>query len=729
MCSTAPRYPICAKYPTLYPPECPKCPALSSSSGCAEYDRLVQDVNNSTESGIPGYSFGAEMRKIWEEWDLRILILYILYTQLYLLMFGRSRRRSNKKILINLNVWLLYIFADLLAAIALGKLSQVKDEGKFNKDALLPEFKEAKICQPNNPESLLRGLWAPIILFYLGGPDTITVLCMEETQLWMRHLISLITQGARTCYVLIVTWTPSGLSVLALLMLISGTLKYAERVWVVKSRTRAISEGLVSPYDRTTIQLDIIDNNTAPPNRKLELKDQTKLVVEGYICFQTLRPHIPGYRVPRGPLDKFIKEDRTPWHIFKQIEIELGFMYDVLFSKVGTIFTAWGFILRFITLSCVVCVLVGFFMVDKPSTKDLKDDVQITIILLLGAIFLEIVGLLLQLVSDWAVVWAWKHPSKLSSPVLFLHEHLISKRQRWSDKVRQFSLLNFCIKYEETVLNRMVQDVCGWGKLLSFNFSLSSRTVNPTLKALIINQLKDRSQTNSGQTLQTSRTKLGEWTLNKYSCKQVFQWTMNLEFGETIVLWHIATDICYHSEEPSDESEAAKIFSYYMMHLLLICPHRLPFCNTGGDFWQTCTNIKDIFERKDVRKPSSRAEACKLLKEIPRKDCKGITVKRAKDLASDLMATEERWGIISNLWVEMLCYAAMQCEVKRHAQELRHGGEFLTHVWLLLMHFGIYGDQEIIIPPDLRGTAQDGTRNFNDAFQSTVGCFDACTGV
>ncbi|XP_052192800.1 uncharacterized protein LOC127801592 [Diospyros lotus] len=487
-------------------------------------------------------------------------------------------------------------------------------------------------------KSLLRGLWAPIILFYLGGPDTITLLRVDETQLWTRHLISLLAQGARASNVLIVTWTSSGLAILSSFILISGIIKYEERIWAIKSRTRK-------------------------SHRRGSLSTKNKPSTRSLL----------------------------------KIEIELGFMYDVLFSKVGTIFTAWGFILRFITLSCVVSVFVVFFMVYKPETIYFDIDKQITIILLLGAIFLEIVGLLLQLVSDWAVVWAWKHQSKLSSAVLFLHEHRISKRERWCVEVGQFSLLNCCTKYEATVFNGMVR--AGWRKLLSNNFSLPSTKAEPTLK-LIINQLRKRSQENSGQPSQISSMKAA------------------------IVLWHLATDICYHSkdEKPRYESEAAKILSYYMMHLLLICPNTLPFCNTDGDFWTAREDIMEILNNQKL----TLADQCEGLKEIPQERCKSITVKRSKDLASALMQkpNNEGWEIMSSMWVEMLCYAAKECKLKYHAQELRHGGEFLTHVWLLLMHFGIYGDQERIIPPDLRPDAEEGAKSLNDLCQSMK--FEGC---
>lgn len=50
---------------------------------------------------------------------------------------------------------------------------------------------------------------------------------------------------------------------------------------------------------------------------------------------------------------------------------------------------------------------------------------------------------------------------------------------------------------------------------------------------------------------------------------------------------------------------------------------------------------------------------------------------------------KDQWNIISKVWVEILAYAACHCRGTHHAQQLRKGGEFLTHVWLLMAHLGI----------------------------------------
>lgn len=58
-------------------------------------------------------------------------------------------------------------------------------------------------------------------------------------------------------------------------------------------------------------------------------------------------------------------------------------------------------------------------------------------------------------------------------------------------------------------------------------------------------------------------------------------------------------------------------------------------------------------------------------------------------------SNEEKWGIISQVWIEMLCYAASHCSWKEHAQHLRHGGELLTHVCLLMANLGFSQQFEI----------------------------------
>ncbi|GFY92098.1 hypothetical protein Acr_08g0004940 [Actinidia rufa] len=480
-----------------------------------------------------------------------------------------------------------------------------------------------------------------------------TILRLEENHLWVRHLIGLFTQGLRTLYVLIVTWTPCWLSIVALLLLIPGIIKYGERVWVIRSRSGEKYHGFIQ-LDESRI--NEISKRASQPN--------TRLVLQAYFWFRTLNPHIADYECNRTKLESlvtsFSESVRTGAenlaqggtvieNSFKLIEIELGLIYDMLFSKVGTVFTVWGSILRFISVSCLVFVLVSFFLIEMPP-GDLEGDFPITIILLVGAIFLEIAGILVQLVSDWVIVWACKYPGGLANLVLRVHEFLFSEQKRWSGFMGQLCFLNFCKEYKPTRYQKMVQCLCGSEKMLS-RFG-SSSAVQLSVKKLIIIQLFEKSQKGS-EALQTS--------------------AMKREDPNVVV---------------TIEMEAAKILSNYMMYLLLICSSRFPFCNKYDKFMQDYDEVKELVGGGGSR--WSDAKSCEILfekknlleqfhsREPSTEPCQGF-----------LREKEDRWEIMSNVWVEMLCHASSQCPLKHHVQELRHGGEFLTHVWLLLMHFGV----------------------------------------
>ena len=50
---------------------------------------------------------------------------------------------------------------------------------------------------------------------------------------------------------------------------------------------------------------------------------------------------------------------------------------------------------------------------------------------------------------------------------------------------------------------------------------------------------------------------------------------------------------------------------------------------------------------------------------------------------------EEKWKVMTKVWVELLSYAASRSRANAHVQQLSKGGELLTFVWLLMAHFGL----------------------------------------
>ncbi|KAL0389207.1 UNVERIFIED_CONTAM: hypothetical protein Scaly_0277800 [Sesamum calycinum] len=195
----------------------------------------------------------------------------------------------------------------------------------------------------------------------------------------------------------------------------------------------------------------------------------------------------------------------------------------------------------------------------------------------------------------------------------------------------------------------------------------------------------------------------GVFTLENYGNLHL-DWTQEVEFDQRILLWHIATDICYSMEWGDDEepscterkqmSEHSKHISDYMLYLLIACPFMLPIGIGMIRFRDTCAEAK--LEERNVR--SCKTTACKKLlqvnTEVPPTKVKGDRSKSvlfdACKMAKFLLARkEDRWEIISKVWVEMLAHAATHCGGSHHARQLRKGGELLTHVWLLMAHLGI----------------------------------------
>jgi hypothetical protein len=53
------------------------------------------------------------------------------------------------------------------------------------------------------------------------------------------------------------------------------------------------------------------------------------------------------------------------------------------------------------------------------------------------------------------------------------------------------------------------------------------------------------------------------------------------------------------------------------------------------------------------------------------------------------IADDMHWKILVDFWTEMMLYIAPSTNAKAHIEHLANGGEFLTHLWALLLHAGI----------------------------------------
>ncbi|XP_039159352.1 uncharacterized protein LOC104422985 isoform X2 [Eucalyptus grandis] len=579
--------------------------------------------------------FPENVKKLWRKWELRVMIIVSLVLQIVLVMFA-SRRKSTKASWIASLVWLSYLLADSVATLSLGLVSS--SSGGNSSD----------------PNSRLLVFWSPFLLLHLAGPDTITAYSTEDNELWTRHLLSLVTQVVAAFYAFLTSWSTSVLTFITIPVFISGVIKYGERTWVLRS---ASSDHFQAP-------------ELSPPTKLLDmnLRPGEKYLYEAFYLFGMFKHLFTGVILDSDEAEYsyFIICKKSAEEAFKLVEVELSLMYDLIYTKAKVAYSIPGILLRFITFSSAVSVLIIFCTAIDEHVY-LHVDVAITMLLLVGAIALEVYAGFTAVFSDWTMLLLIELRKPLGH---FLYRTISSSRlfsfysKRWSGSMGQLNLISYCST-----------DRC------------SDSGFDPRI---VKEMLGER----------------GDFTLQKRNCLEELQWsTIRVDFDRSLLLWHIATDLCYYSDLNEDSLAACKmsqLLSDYMLHIQVTRPFLLPKSIGRTKYLEETYKQVTAFFRQGGLKTKSGRDARDLL--FYKKNLHSLRMstnslvllnahrlaKRLQSLVTELGWTKEQlWDMVCEVWVEMLIYAAGKCEWTNHAQQLRQGGELLTHVCLLMAHLGL----------------------------------------
>ncbi|KAK4587844.1 hypothetical protein RGQ29_019018 [Quercus rubra] len=638
--------------------------------------------------------FPEPVRKLWNNWELRVLVLVSLTLQLSLLHLG-SRRRYCVKTWLRVFLWFSYLGADSVATVALGVISNNQGCSCDCNDSLL--------------HNDLAAFWAPFLLLHLGGQDTITAYAVQDNELWLRHLLGLLVQFSVALYIFLLSWKANWLSFLSIPMLLIGFIKYAERTWAMRSANYAPCPSRPERHDSHENHDEPVETYLAfhymkrflvfgddiNHNRE-RIQDDAFQLFKDFRCLFLNQRVIMLYRMLFDD-DSIFVDSQTTW---KVIEVELGYAYDVYYTKAPLFFTAWGFIFRFFSFTSTLLVFVLFFL--KESHKHPQMDLIITYLLLVGAILIEIYGVILLSASDWP----WpdhdglvKHLQTLFAPIRKRCAKLTSK-QRWSNSIAQLNLLNLCLKDKsdqvgqgspklfanssEWVFNQILPRPNGE---LELHLCRTHKQVSADLKDMVYSTFRQKFSSNS------------EGFSEDYD-NYVSYGSLNVEIYQRIIIWHIATDnLCFYTDNGAYEStnnllEVSKDISDYMMYILVMCPFVLSTGNAILSFENTCSSVEGFFLEKNLPRLPKANSCARLISEYVA-SINEVDVYLLKDsllslavlLANKLSQMDGKWEILSKFWVENLAYVATLCQGNNHAQLLRKGGEFLTHVWLLIEHF------------------------------------------
>ncbi|KAK3220347.1 hypothetical protein Dsin_014317 [Dipteronia sinensis] len=700
--------------------------------------------------------FPEKIINLWNKCEVRVIILLSLSLQIILITFG-SPRKFTARTWIRIVVWSAYLTADWVASVALGNLAASKQAT----DSDLQEF------------------WAPFLLLHLGGPDTITAYSLEDNELWLRHLLGLVAQVGVALYVFLRSWSNNALTFISIPIFITGIIKYGERTFVLRSSSaKQFKNSLLSNpdpgpnfnqmekieerreqlcQDRREEQppsLDLqefVDVMITPASPKMATVVESESLETGasdlqvaYFLFQRFQylfaDSILGTRERKDSCS--LIENKSAEDAFKLIAIELGFMYDLLYTKAPIVYSRLGIIFRVISFIASVTALYLFsVIIDIPAYSSI--DVFVTYILLIGAVVLEVYAFCILLFSDWTALWyagLRKTNHSLMCCATFPCHSILANRKRWSRSMAQYNLVSSCL---HNIQPRWfgVQKLPWIGDVLEKYQCLSWKDVNMDLEEMIFRQLIEKSNEIKDDrfNIESCRillAKRGDKVLEKrYGLHDQFSWsTTKVEFDHSLLLWHIATDLCYHSdlddihggdfEKLDSKCRISKCLSDYILYLLVFNPSMLPEGIGEIRYRDTFAEALRFFMEEEVgnslfrtiselrEKYITKSEARMALLQV-NFDAKQEAIKGDKSqsllfygcrLAKQLKSLEidnnhpNKWEVISEVWVEMLTYVSNKCRWKEHGQQLRKGGELLTHVRVLMVHLGLSEQYRIQIP-------------------------------
>uniref|UniRef100_A0ACD5Z152 Uncharacterized protein n=1 Tax=Avena sativa TaxID=4498 RepID=A0ACD5Z152_AVESA len=617
--------------------------------------------------------------RLWNDWEVQILVVVSFLLQVFLLMFA-GRRRRNISVVPRTLLWLAYMLADSTALYILGHLS----------------ISSSKLSEHQQ----LMAFWAPCLLVHLGGQDTITAYSIEDSRLWLRHMLSMEVHIMGVVYVLFQFSTASSsrstlVTAAAMLMFVAGVVKYAERVRALQSSRLDDNSWFL---DRTE-KCRVLEARRAQVSY-LQWVEENRLgseeVLQGaHDLFPIFFGQFVGYKFWPSPLQsKAIKIFCEKGRMHELIEMQLSLMYDILYTKAAVIHTRCGCLFRAVSMVATITAFFLFLSTSNSGNNFERVDVIVTYILLAGAILLEITTALQAMCSTWtcALLRArrWDRPHSIALS-LRRWVNAAETSRRWSGSIGQHKFLDLSDRVVGPQLGSRAAGSSWWpfrrGCIAELFGCKSSAVISEGTKELVLTEVFRIVAACEGREEVMRTCNNGHQGALKPFFDDFTSITTGIDFDEKVLIWHSATEIflssssCVQSGQHHEVVESIRAVSRYMIWLLVERPYMLPnpvrpalYAKTEAKYLEFGSyGVKVLMELgMEVLKskaPPSLVRGAELAQKLRDKE--------------DSMVGAEVLQVVFGVWVEMLCYAAHRCSRHSHAKQLNSGIEFISIVWLL----------------------------------------------
>uniref|UniRef100_A0A0E0BGN0 DUF4220 domain-containing protein n=1 Tax=Oryza glumipatula TaxID=40148 RepID=A0A0E0BGN0_9ORYZ len=565
----------------------------------------------------------------WEEWQLRILVLGSLGVQFYLAIFANARKKHIRP-LFRFSIWLAYLGGDAVAIYALATL-----------------FNRQKKLQDKTGSHDLEVLWAPILLMHLGGQIfSISAYNIEDNELWRRHIVTSVSHVIVALYVFTKFWSPSAdrrLLAAAILLFIIGVFKCFDKPRALMSSSFTSIVSTFHPSPRT----ESIDREVEQEEYIQKAKD-----------FMQFKEHATS-----SSSNPTISEEHAHLSLPDKLFVDFAYSYANRLTKLESF---W--LLNADRVYKALCeglshtfnlIYSKVWQKDDQNRAAASIDIIVTFILLYVTYFME-----------FATILTWGYYSV----------------DEWSNVVFQHNLIGFLVCKKRHKKLMAIADCLQCKGLLDQYFHLEPCYSSEDITNLLSAHAKD-GWLNCIMDVQSywkfSDTR-GHWTLECNECEDtVIRSNIEKPFDESIILWHLATDFCFHHKDASpDSDECAKPcrqISNYMMHLF-----RRVLSTAAYE------ELEDILQGDDVSFLDEKELTQEIIGKAEFAECgfirdAWILAKELKQLGDE----KKMWEVIKGVWMEMLCFSAGRCRGYLHAKSLGTGGEYLTVVSLVMSHAGL----------------------------------------
>ncbi|TVU43334.1 hypothetical protein EJB05_09794, partial [Eragrostis curvula] len=485
--------------------------------------------------------------------------------------------------------------------------------------ALATLFNRQKKLQYKTGTHGLEVLWAPVMLIHLGGQLNITAYNIEDNELWRQHILTAVSQ--------VISCSNSAF--------ILGVLKCLEKPLALRraSFNRQVSSFPPAPKTKTTsreVELEeyvqaarhfvkshedptSLDKNQQLAHLKM-LSQTDKLFIDSAYAYKDHLTRLKSFCLLNGEA------------CYEALYSGMSNTFDTTYTRFsfydGNRNGGYSFLVTmatfFVSIKLPIVPIALFHSSRKGAYR--KSDIKVTFILLYITYLLEFA-------------------SFLSLEITY---------GGWTDKVAQHSLIGFlsCNKRHTMLMGSLKPCHSCWS---------------------ITNLVRGHGLSDVESYCKFTDMR-GQWTLKRNECEETLRGSLEKPFDESILLWHVATDFCFHCESTScNIASLCRDMSNYMVHLLFANPEMLMPGTRRSLFTDAYNELEAILQGKDI---SSLDE-----KEI------------TKLIIDKVESTE---GIIHEAWV--LAQELMnlgRCRGYLHIKSLGSGGEYLTFVSLLMSHAGL----------------------------------------